>query len=300
MKRYLNKKTCYAVSRIPIIVALSVLLFSFASVAFSEGANFKQLGVVVKPEYDVEKKVFLRFDGEVGEVGMPTKAIFYSPKDIIEDSTFSICAFSESNQMLCQTREKSTEGNFLKFKVPMPEKKFMFEGYFESLKDNNGQRALEYTFKAAQNIEKLNIAIAKPKGASNFVVQPEPHSSSSDNDGLQNSTYSFSGVKEGKEYSFKISYDKKDWDVSVTKTEGADQNSSTEDSSGASGSAIFIAILSAIGVAGAILFAFTKVSRKSTGATIPAESKGKALFCSNCGTRLAQNAKFCANCGAQK
>ncbi len=299
MKKYLNKRTCCAVSRIPIIVAMSVLLFSFASVAFSEGANFKQLDVTIKPEYDVEKKVFLRFDGKVDEVSMPTKTIFYSPKDIIEDSTLNICAFSESNQMLCQTREKSTEGNFLKFEVPMPEKKFMFEGYFESLKDNNGQRALEYTFKAAQNIEKLNIAIAKPKGASNFVVQPEPHSSSNDNDGLQNSTYSFSGVKEGKEYSFKISYDKKDWDVSVTKANAESPDANAGDSSGASGSAIYIAILSAIGLAGAILFAFSRVSRKSSGGPTSAGSKGKALFCTNCGTRLSQNTKFCASCGTQ-
>jgi len=299
MKRYLNKKTCYTVSRIPIIVAISVLLFSFASVAFSEGANFKQLDLKVKPEYDVEKKVFLELRGEVAETNMPSTVSFYSPKDM-EDSTLEICALNASNQMLCQTREKSVEGNFLKFKAPMPEKKFMMEGYFESLKDNNGKRTLEYSFKAAQNIEKLNIAIAKPKGASNFVVQPEPHSSGNDNDGLQNSIYSFSGVKEGKEYVFKISYDKKDWDVSVTKTDATSPNTNAGDSSGASGSAIFIAILSAIGLASAILFAFFRVSRKSPGEPMSAGSKGKALFCTNCGTRLAQNAKFCANCGAQK
>ena len=299
MKRYLNKKTCYTVSRIPIIIAMSVLLFSLASVAFSEGANFKQLDVAVKPEYDVEKKVFLELRGEVAETNMPSNVTFYSPKDLIEDSTLNICAFNASNQMLCQTREKSVEGNYLKFKSPMPEKKFMMEGYFESLTDDNGKRTLEYSFKAAQNIEKLNMAMVKPKGASNFVVQPAPHSSANDSDSLQNSLYSFSNVKEGTEYNFKISYDKNDWDVSVTKTEGAASNSSTGDSSDASGSAIFIAIFSAIGLAGAILFAFSRVSRKSSGAPTSAGSKGKALFCSNCGTRLAQNAKFCASCGTQ-
>ncbi|TET53913.1 MAG: zinc ribbon domain-containing protein [Actinobacteria bacterium] len=297
MKNCSSKKTSL-ISVVLIAIIAPLFLFSFVSIAFGEGANFKKLEVMIKPEYDVEKQVFLRFDGELDKTSMPAETFFYSPKDLIEDSTLNICAFNASNQMLCQTREKSIEGNYKKFKVPMPEKKFMFEGYFESIKDNNGQRTLEYTFKAAQDIKNLDISISQPKGASNFKVQPAGQASGKDEHGLQNSIYSFSNVKEGKEIKFNISYSKNDWNVSVEKADQASPESN-ETTTNLPGSAIFLAILGAIILTGGILFAFLMPSRKRARRPTAVAPKGKARFCTNCGTRLAEGAKFCANCGSK-
>jgi len=283
---------------------LASTVFSALAFAAEEEANFKTLNASIKPEYDKEQKLFIMNEGELAAgTKLPSKVSFYAPKEIIEDDSLEFCAVNAGGEMLCQVREKNVEGNYLKFSGPMPENKFMFEGYASNIKEDGDKKSFNYSFKAAQDIDELNIGIAQPKGATNFKIDPPAKSTSADGDGLDNFLYTYKNVKKGKEYSFKVNYVKQGWDISVQPKDAT--QTPTQDSGGGSGVSALTIVLSVIGaavIAGGIVFAFVKSGQSGGGSgssrPTPVAPKGKARFCSNCGSRLTSG-KFCPNCGAK-
>jgi len=300
-KSYLKKTVLLLV----LTTFLASTLFNVLAFAAEEEASFKTLNASIKPEFDKEQKLFVMFEGELADgTKLPSKVSFYAPKDIVDDESLEFCAVNAQGEMLCQVREKNAEGIYMKFNGPMPENKFMFEGYSPGIKDDGGKKSFTYSFKAAQDIEELNIAMAQPKGASDYKINPPAKSTSADNDGLDNFLYTFKDVKKGKEYSFKVNYVKEGWDISVEPK--SNTQTPTQDSGGGSGVSALTIILSVIGaavIAGGIVFAFVKSGQGGGGGTgggrpTPVAPKGKARFCSNCGSRLTSG-KFCPNCGAK-
>jgi hypothetical protein len=296
------KKHGKKVSLFVLVSLLLVFAFSNLALAATEEANFKVLNVSIKPEFDKEKTTLIMYEGELAEdTKLPSKVSYYAPKEIIDDETLQFCALSAKGDHLCQVREKTAEGIYLKYSGPMPEVKTMFEGYVPNIKDEGGKKSVDYTFKAAQDIKELNIAVVEPKGASDYKIDPASSATAKDNDGLNNSIYTFKDVKKGKEYNYKISYVKQGWGVSVVKQENADPNAPTSGSTGLSIWAIFGAILGAGVVAAGILFAFIKMGQGGGGGgrPTPVAPKGKARFCVNCGSRLTGQDKFCPSCGSK-
>lgn len=290
-------KTLNFRKQVSLLVSIVLLfIFAFTNLAFAAEVNFKTMHVSVKPEYDKEQKIFYMYQAKLYNTG---DVSVYAPKEIINDQTIQFCALTPQNQHLCQPREKTEEGIYAKFSGNIPQKAFMFEGYSQNIKDSNGQRSFQYSFKAAQNIDELNVAIVEPKGASNYKVKPASQSTTTDSDGLNNHTYTYKNVKKGTEYKFDASYTKTGWDVSkIAQTN--DQTGATT-GGGISGWTIFGAIVAALVVAGGALFAFARFSGQGGVGSIkptPVAPKGKARFCTNCGTRLG-GGKFCPNCGAK-
>lgn len=281
-----------------LVSTMLLLVFASSNLAFAAEANFKTLHVSVKPEYDKEQKIFYMHLGELNNSGQVS---VYAPKDIINDQTIQFCYINPQNQHLCQPREKTQEGNYTKFSGNIPGKNFMFEGYSPSIKDSNGKKSFDYSFKAGQDIDEISIAMVEPKGASNFKVKPAAQSTTTDDDGLNNSLYTYKNVKKGTEYKFDVSYKKDGWDVSVTKPQTSGQSNTTSSGGSISGWGVFGAIIAALLVAGGALFAFAKWSGQGGVGGMkppPVAPKGGARFCTNCGTRIG-GGKFCPNCGTK-
>ncbi|KKM80343.1 hypothetical protein LCGC14_1340860, partial [marine sediment metagenome] len=145
-----------------------IVLFTFSSFTLAAQAKINKLDVAIKPEYDKEKTVFQSYSGELSETLQ--KMVWYMPTTLLEDSTLHFCAVIEGGSHSCQLREKETMGDLYKITTPMPQEKFMSEGYFKSIKDDGGKKTLDYTFKAGQDIDELNLFLAEPKNAKNFKV----------------------------------------------------------------------------------------------------------------------------------
>lgn len=290
--------------RVYLSISLMLLfILTSSNFAFAAQSNVDSFNVFIKPEYDSERKVFLQYTGQLPQANNSTKIIFYTPKELIEDSTLHFCAIPPGGEHQCQLREKTVEGDLYKYDIAMPEKEFAVEGYFESIKDSGGKKTLDYTFKAGQDIDQLNINIAQPKNSTDFKVTPSAQSTNTDNDGLNNAVYSFSKVKAGKEYKFRITYVKKGWEVFLERSGMGSAATATNTGGGANVSTLGIigAILAALLVAGGGLFAFAKFGGQGGVGGMrpsPVAPKGKSRFCSNCGTRIA-GGKFCPNCGAK-
>ncbi len=275
-----------------------IVLFTFSSFTLAAQAKINKLDVAIKPEYDKEKTVFQSYTGELSETLQ--KMIWYTPTTLLEDSTLHFCAIMESGSHSCQLREKETVGDLYKITTPMPRKEFLSEGYFESIKDSDGKKTLDYTFKAGHDIDELNLFIAEPKNSKNFKVEPAGQKTGQDGDGLNNAIYAYKNVKKDKEYKFKISYDKKGWDVSLERSGmgAAATSSNTGNSSSTNPLAVMGVVLGFVAIGGGTLFYFSnKASAKGTRPS-PVAPKSKARFCSKCGSRLS-NGKFCPNCGAK-
>lgn len=282
-----------------LVSTMILFIFALNNFAFAAEVNFKTLHVSVKPEFDQEQKIFYNYAGVLENTG---DVSVYVPKEIINDQSLQFCAISPQGEHLCQPREKNDEGIYSKYSGNIPQKDFLFEGYAPTIKESNGAKTFQYSFKAAQDVAELNIAIVEPKGASDFKINPSAQSTAADNDGLNNNNYSYKNVKKGKEYKFDVSYKKDGWEVSVVNPEKSGQPAATASGGGGvSGLTVIGAIIAALLVAGGALFAFTKWSGQGgsgSGRPAPAAPKGKSHFCTNCGTRIV-GGKFCPNCGAK-
>lgn len=294
----MHKKISAKHIRLLSITALMLLLFSFAQVSAAQAA-IEKLDVTIKPEFDKEKAVFLNLVGEL-EGPSADKLDFYMPKTLLEDDTLHFCAIV-SGEHQCQLREKEVVGNFNKISVPMPSKEFTIEGYFESIEDSNGKKTLDYTFKAGDDINDLQINITQPKNSKNFTVSPTAREKGTDDNNLNNAVYSYTNVKKGKEYNFKISYQKEGWSVAFSR-EGMGQAATALASTGGSDAnpvTIIGIVLLALALTGGGFYAFSKMSQSQSGSrkvSIP-KGQGKGRFCTNCGSRLSGPAKFCPSCG---
>ncbi|KKL51318.1 hypothetical protein LCGC14_2296710, partial [marine sediment metagenome] len=275
-----------------------IVLFTFSSFTLAAQAKINKLDVAIKPEYDKEKTVFRSYTGELSETLQ--KMIWYTPTTLLEDSTLHFCAIMEDGAHSCQLREKETVGDLYKITTPMPRKEFLSEGYFESIKDNDGKKTLDYTFKAGHDIDELNLFIAEPKNSKNFKVEPAGQKTGQDGDGLNNAIYAYKNVKKDKEYKFKISYDKKGWDVSLERSGmgAAATSSNTGNSSSTNIFAVLGVVLGFVAIGGGALFYFSNKANAKGARPSPVAPKSKARFCSNCGSRLSSG-KFCPNCGAK-
>ena len=291
--KIINKKK--AVIIITTTIGL-LFLFTFSSLTLAAQAKIKKLDVAIKPEYDKEKSVFQSYSGEL--TAPLAKMVWYMPTTILEDSTLHLCAVMESGSHSCQLREKEKIGDLYKITTPMPRKTFMAEGYFESIKDNNGKKTLDYTFKAGQDIDELNLFIAEPKSSKNFKVEPAAQKTGQDGDGLNNAIYAYKNVKKDKEYKFKIGYDKKGWDVSLERSGmgAAATSTNTGNSSNTNPLAILGVVLGFVAIGGGALFYFSNKADTKGARPTPVAPKSKARFCSKCGSRLSSG-KFCPNCG---
>lgn len=277
---------------------LSLFLVLASQVTAFGATGVDELTMYVRPEYDKAQTVFIWGRGKLS--GSSEQKVAFTIPKTVDDSTIHICQLDESGETVkCFLREKdAVAGGFAISAQVTPD--FKTE-YYYPLTINGSKKSTSWTYKTDFDVKKLTISLAEPTGAGNIKVNPKAQSTSTDDQNFKLHNYTFSNVKAGQALKFDVSYTRSSNDASLDFQGGQQQSGGSSGVGDTNGLTIIAIVIGSVLVAGVGLFAFSKMSgtgnARSSRRPTPVAPKGKARFCTNCGSRI-NSGKFCPNCGS--
>ena len=310
-------------TRIILIAALFAMVLGGTPAVASEHDGLDELSVSVMPEYD-DPRVLAIFEGTLNEnATLPRTAEFFVPNSATDPQIGMACEVPEGEGHICKVYETADAGDFksLTYNIDQARNLF-FEYYWDPFTGQaeaaEGKKSFKYEFKAPANVKALSIGIQKPLKAENFVLDPPPEKTVTDQEGMDFNMYSYGSVKKDQVFTINATYVKTDPSPSKPKSNpGGEQAAGQILGSGEGQGTLQIIVLAfVILFTGGIVAVIMRSRSAPTVATAGAsrstaqgkrktgESKGssgaKPKFCSECGSAIAADSKFCSECGQQR
>lgn len=281
-----------------LLLSLFLVLASQATVFGASQVD--ELTMYVRPEYDKAETVFIWGRGTLS--GSSNQKIAFTIPKTVDDNTIHICQLDESGETVkCYLREKDAVADGFKISAQSETSDFKTE-YYYPLTINGSKKSTIWTYKADFDVKKLTISLAEPTDASNFKTTPKAQSTAVDDQNFKLHNYTFPNVKADKAIKFAVNYTRSKSDASLDFQGGQQQGGGSSGVGDTNGLTIIAIVIGSVLVAGVGLFAFSKMSgtsgkNRSSRRPTPVAPKGKARFCTNCGSRIT-GGKFCPNCGS--
>lgn len=293
-----------------------ILLMSMAApaaVADSETTPpFDELFVSYWPEYDntdPNASVLVLYSGKLpDDVKLPAKINLHVPKN---SKVFAATVVDAGGKLLKVPYDQQNDGDFDEITYEINNREFQLELYHYPAGEG-ANRAYSFDFRTSAPVKTLGFEIQKPLAATNFKVDPasanvrEEARQNNSNPSFEYHGYEFSNVPRGKDYSFKVAYNKPDTKPSIDPQSAPTASGITGDTNRSPGLLVFLLLMGLFGVAVGVIV--TIRARSASGqpterAREPsrpvATSRGTTRnFCGSCGTRLQEDANFCYGCGA--
>lgn len=291
-------------------------------------ASATDMDISVWPEYD-DPRVLVIYQGNLDPgVTLPVEVEFNFPKGA---EIGMACEVNPSGGHACKPYQLTDHGDYqtLSYQVESYRKIF-FEYYYEPTPGFPGSeplREFDYTFRPGFPVGSVNMEIQEPKGAQDFQLDPEFSNVSSDSQGMNYYSRTYTDVQVGETKEVSVSYQKDGSEPSVTPGDagstggGAIDQASQEGEGGNSTLIAVVAVLAfgALTVGGYVFFkpasasvagsrrrgSRSSASRGQGAQSGPAKTKRKkggagTKYCTECGLSLQESARFCSGCGSEQ
>ena len=299
-----------------LFLLIALLLFPANMVQGQTAVTLQSLNVELWPDYDREAVLVLLTGTLADGVSLPATLTIPLP----ENADFNVVArITADNVMSDQGITSVVEDNAVTFSLD--ETRFRVE-YYQPYIASNTQRSFTFAWQSDMAVEQMNATLQQPYAATDVSTVPTAANVSSGQDGLTYHVLPSRAVAAGDSYNLEVGYT---MSVATLTVNFLEESSSANEELpfldavpvGDEGAALDWPTL--LLVAGFVILLGTAVwfflSRQPTNkrpakpkprrkaqknmTTSPANKKGKANFCHQCGESLQSSDKFCRSCGTK-
>jgi len=245
------------------------------------------LQIEIWPEYDRPQSLVI-LKGELAvDAPLPAAITLRIPASARAPS--AVAYIDESGRLLNLGYEREDVGQFVLLRLTTPKRAFHVE-FYDPLVASEAQREYRYAWPGDLAVERLNVLVKEPAGASNLSISPELAVGGSGPDGLKYRAGDFGALKAAEQWVVAVRYTKSD-PRTTSEMLGASSPASAAKAADMPSSWHWWAGLAAAGLAlaGAVLLALWFRSRPAAAAS----------SCAKCRRAIAPGDRFCAGCGTR-
>jgi len=284
---------------------------------------FDHVQIDIWPEYDQPTALVIYKITLPAGATLPVQITLSIPKTVTQPS--SVAEQDASDGMLYNINYTSTtQGDWIKVSFTAPSLVLQIEYYDPSLAIKGQARSFQYMWPGDYRVNDMVMRIQQPVNATGMTITPTQGLAAVGSDGLTYYGNDVGPVDAGTSFTYKISYNKPDSTLSVTKIT---VQSSTPGAGGSSGpGGIFqglnmvmvVAIVGLVLIGGLTWFfiqrrsqvteparprhaasSFVPRSTVSGASGVSASPGDDVVYCHQCGKRATPGDVFCRSCGAR-
>ncbi len=282
------------------------LVFTLIAMSLAFGNKIQEMSVTIYPEY-YYPGVMVEYTGVFSSVSPSESISFMTPFET--DSIFQIIENDNGGTDLNMVEpDKSGEETWVG--VSMAKKDFRLFAFFTPYDPSNPHRDFEFNLKFDEAVENLHIVVNQPASSNGFEMDKQGSEPFSDQHGLNFNRFHISQLEANSMYSIRIAYENPSLKTTMAYLQEM-LASGGERPSTASPHDIKtvpqrhrlplwepLAVLFTLAIIVSVVYVKSKDKSEGPKST-PAKQSSIAAFCSQCGSRLQDNAKFCHSCGAK-
>jgi hypothetical protein len=296
-------------SRLLLAVLALVLVPAFAAAPEKGGApprnpELANMQIEIWPEFDRPAALVILRGALAVDAAVPAELTLRIPAT---SGGPSAMAYSETagGNLLNLEHQSEKEGEFIKLRFKVPQRFFHVE-FYEPVATDKSERSYIYVWPGDMGVKRMNLVVQEPASASNFSVQPKLEAATTGQDGLRYRSADLGAQAAGKSLPIKLSYAKMG---ARTSAEILGQKAPEPAPAPAAASALTPAPAAGSNdevTKGVLIFILAISLLIALGSAVlwwrgraPAQRKGGAGACTQCGTPREAGDRFCSNCGAR-
>jgi len=272
-----------------------IILFLLYGFTQAQGSKFKDLDVIVYPEYYFHG-IMVEVNGDVSAEALPLEVDFTVPANT--DSVFYVGGADENSQKIDHLEIFSTlDRHYLKLSIKN-EKFRLF--IFYNIEEDGASRKGSFTFQINQYLENAHLVVQIPAVASNFTFSEEEAQSYTDQHGMEFLRLHLHDYNGKNEKTISFSYDNNSGETSIEQLQkvlsGEKPSTSRNQPQVKTEHERYkltlwqpLSVLAILAIIIAVLFI---IQNKKESSGVKTEN-----FCSACGKAIKAKDKFCGNCG---
>lgn len=277
-----------------VAVGLTTAASSPASASQPE-VVFVRMNVDLWPDYD-RRGVLVIYRGDLAPgVGLPVTVRLSLPA--AAGAPTAVAERQADGQLVNLTFERTVEGDTAVVEAQVTRPTLQFEYYDPGLRAEGARRSFEYRWPGDFEVGELTVTVQQPDLASELETSPPAASRAPGPDGLVYHTVGLGARSYGEAAGVEFSYIKEDDRLTIETVQQAMAPPPTSSSPPVESRQEILVVVLALAALAIVAAAGFVIFRRRDRDADSRDSRTKAGFCTQCGTRAAASDRFCHRCG---